>query len=371
VHSQSLESPRLDGRRDQEPLKVCVFGAGAVGGHVAARLLASHVAQVSVVARGPVLEAMRARGLTLRSNGEEIMVPVPTLTDTAATLPPQDLVIVAVKATSLGACADSIAGLLGREGCAIFLVNGIPWWWQYRLKKGSGPLPLVDPAATAWNTLGPERALGCVIYSPNELQAPAVVLHVGPNRWVLGEPDRTSSRRLALAVDLFNRSALPAEISPDIRLEVWRKLVINASGNPLSAITHLPMSEIAAAAGLHRIMVDLMRETLEVGAALGWDLRVQMNPEKISAARKSDRSARSSMLQDVMQMRPLEVEAQLGQIQEFARETGVPVPVIDVILPIVRGLDRALRARAASDHRRASEGGDTHLPAGDGALIDR
>jgi 2-dehydropantoate 2-reductase len=290
---------------------------------------------------------MRAHGLTLRSNGEETRVPVPTLAEAADALPPQDLVIVAVKATSLGACAGSIAHLVGRDGCAIFLVNGIPWWWRHRLENGSGPLPLVDPDATVWKTLGPERALGCVVYSPNELQAPGVVLHIGPNRWVMGEPDRTSTSRLSQAIDLFNRSALPAEASLDIRREVWRKLVINASGNPLTAMTQLSMSEIAGEPGLNRVMVDLMRETLAVGAALGWDLRAETNIERISTARKNDRSARSSMLQDVMLLRPLEIEAQLGQIQAFATEAGVPVPTIDIILPIARGLARALRARAS------------------------
>lgn len=205
-------------------------------------------------------------------------------------------------------------------------------------------MSLLDPEGKLWTRLGPEKALGCVVYSPNEMEAPGVIVHIGANRFVMGEPDGSSSARLNAAAGLFNRGGLAAEASADVRREIWRKLVSNASGNPLSALTGLMLGELGADAELRRVMADVMREILAVAAALGWDLRSEMDVEKIAMRPGRKPDIRSSMSQDVLLKRPLEVEAQLGQIQAFAREAGVAVPTIDIILPLVRGLDRSLRS---------------------------
>ncbi len=325
-------------------MKVCVFGAGAVGGHVAARLSAAHTDEVSVVARGARLQAIRERGLILRSGGEEIKARPASATAEPSKLPPQDLVVVTLKAPSLPAAAESVARLLAPEGCAVFLVNGIPWWWRHGLPGAGGTLPLLDPEEKLWNRLGSERALGCVVYSPNEMEAPGIIVHIGASRFVMGEPDGSSSARLNAAVGLFNRGGLVAEAAADVRREIWRKLISNASNNPLSALTRVMLGELGADPGLRRLMADIMREALAVAAALGWDLRPEMDVEKITMRPGRKPDIRSSMLQDVLMRRPLEVEAQLGQIQAFAREAGVPVPTIDVIVPLLRGLDRSLRS---------------------------
>jgi 2-dehydropantoate 2-reductase len=325
-------------------MKVCVFGAGAVGGHVAARLSAAHADEVSVVARGARLQAIRERGLTLRSGGEEIRARPASATDEPSKLPPQDLVVVTLKAPSLPVAAESLARLLAPEGCAVFLINGIPWWWRHGLPGASGTLPLLDPEGKLWKRLGPERALGCVVYSPNEMEEPGIIVHIGGNRFVMGEPDGSSSGRLNAAVELFNRGGVVAEATADVRREIWRKLVSNASNNPLSALTGLMLGELGADEELRGLMADIMRETLAVSAALGWDLRSELDPEKIAMRPGRKPDIRSSMSQDVLLKRPLEVEAQLGQIQAFAREAGVAVPAIDVILPLLRGLDRSLRS---------------------------
>lgn len=325
-------------------MRVCVFGVGAVGGHVAARLSAAQADEVSVVARGARLQAIRERGLTLRSSGEVIKAKPAIATDDPSTLPLQDLVIVTLKAPTLPDAAESLARLLAPAGCAVFLINGIPWWWPHGLPGAHGPLPLLDPEGKLWTRLGPEKALGCVVYSPNEMEAPGVIVHIGANRFVMGEPDGSSSARLNAAVELFNRGGFVAEAAADVRREIWRKLVSNASGNPLSALTGLMLGELGADAELRRVMADVMRETLEVAAALGWDLRSEMDAEKIAMRPGRKPDIRSSMSQDVLLKRPLEVEAQLGQIQAFAREQGVAVPTIDVILPLLRGLDRSLRS---------------------------
>jgi len=330
-------------------MKVCVFGAGAVGGQVAARLAASQLAEVSVVARGAQLDAIKKRGAILRTDGEEIVGKPARVTDNPAELPPQDLVAVTLKATSLPGAAEAIARLLAPNGCAVFLNNGIPWWWPHQLDGAKGPLPLIDPEGTLWTHVRPERALGCVVYSPNDLVEPGVTLHVGGNRWVMGEPDRSLSDRLKSAVRLFTGAGLKAEAATDIRREVWLKLVRNASSNSLCALTRLGLSEITADPALQPVAAGIVRETLAVAAALGWDLRAEVNPDQVvSRSGSSKDGPRISMLQDVLQGRPIEVEVQLGQVQAFAREKGVEVPTIDTLVPLLRGLDRALRRSRAN-----------------------
>ncbi len=216
-------------------MKVCVFGAGAIGGHVAARLLAAKSADVSVVARGPALAAMRSRGLTLRFDGkEEIRARVPVATDDPATLPQQDYVIVTLKAPALPGVAATLAKLTKPDGCVVFLTNGIPWWWPQGINR-PGPLQRLDPDGTLWSHLC-TRALGCVVYSPNEPVEPGVIVHRGANRWIIGEPDNTVTPRLTRIVEAFNAAGLKAEASTNVRREVWLKLVRNASNNTLSAL---------------------------------------------------------------------------------------------------------------------------------------
>jgi 2-dehydropantoate 2-reductase len=324
-------------------MRVCVFGAGAVGGHIATRMSAAGLADVSVVARGAQLDAIRRQGLTLKSGGGEIHGKPKTATDDAATLPQQDVVLVTLKAHALPQLAATLDKLVAPQGTIVFMLNGIPWWWPYGRAGAQGPLRLLDPDGELWTRLR-EKALGCVIYSPNELEAPGVVVHHGANRWVIGEPSDQTTGRLRAVVDLFSRSGLPAEISPDLRAEIWRKLMNNASGNTLAALTRLGHHAIASDPDLKRLGIQIMRETLDVAAAVGWDLRGEIDVEKIAGRVTAGPATKPSMLQDVLLGRPLEVEAHLGQTQAFARERKVAVPTIDLVLPLLRGLDRSLRA---------------------------
>lgn len=319
-------------------MQVCIFGAGAIGGHVAARLLAAKSAEVSVVARGAALQAMRSRGLTLRYNGkEEIHATVPVATDDPATLPPQDYVVVTLKAPALPGVAPTIARLLKPHGCAVFLTNGIPWWWPQGL-DGKGPLPLLDPEGALWSELR-TRTLGCVVYSPNEPVEPGVIVHRGANRWIMGEPDNTLSDRLKSIVKLFDAAGLKAEASTNVRREIWLKLVRNASNNTLSALIRRPLAEASGDPELRRIAAGLISETIDVGAVLGYDIRADVNIEEMTARAELKGGPRTSMLQDVLQRRAMEVEALLGQTQAYARSRDMPVPTIDVILPLLRALD--------------------------------
>ncbi len=323
-------------------MKVCVFGAGAVGGHLATRLVAAQADEISLVARGAMLKAIRECGLTLRSGGQEITARPRTVTDDPATLPPQDVVLVTLKAHSLSAAAPAIARLLAPQGCAVFLLNGIPWWWRHRLDGAAATLPLLDPNGALWSEVKPERVLGCVVHSPNEMVAPGVIVHTGPNHLILGEPDGSSSPRLESVVAMLGRAGMDARISRDLRRDVLEKLINNASGNTLAALSRTDLAGLGSDPGLCALSINVMREALAVGAALGWDLREKVDVEAL--ARRGKPGQRPSMLQDVLQGRPIEVEALLGQVHAFARETGVPAPTIEVILPLLRGLDRSLRA---------------------------
>jgi len=327
-------------------MKVCIFGAGAIGSHLAARLAAAKHAEVSVVARGAQLEAIRKNGILLKSGGEEIRGVPAAVTDDPASLGKQDLVVVTLKAHALSALAPRIEALLAPQGCALFMLNGLPWWWPHGRPGAKGPLPLLDAEGALWTRLR-ERTLGCVLYSPNEVVSPGVVVHIGANRYVIGEPSDQKTPRVQAVVDLFNKSGMTAEVSPDIRAEVWRKLMNNAAGNTLAALTRLGHYEIASDPDVKRIGIGIMRETLEVAAAMGWDLRNELDVEKIASRATPGPGSPASMLQDVLLGRPLEVEAHLGQTQAYAREHGVPVPTIDVILPLARALDRSIRAGTA------------------------
>jgi 2-dehydropantoate 2-reductase len=324
-------------------MKVCVLGAGAVGGHIAARLAAAGQAEVSVVARGAHLEAIRKNGITLKSGKEEIVGKPAAATDDAASLPKQDVVIVTVKAHSVPGLASTVEKLLKPDGVALFPLNGLTWWWNYGKAASKGALPLLDPESELWNRLR-ERTVGCVIYSPNEVVSPGVVVHIGGNRWVMGEPNDEKTARVQSIVDVFNSAGLPAEIPSDIRAEVWRKLMNNASGNTIAALTRRGHYEIASDPDLRQIGINIMRESLDVAAAMGWDLRKDIDPEKIATRATPGPMSPPSMLQDVLLSRPVEVEAHLGQTQAFGREVGVKTPTIDVVLPLLRGLDKSIRA---------------------------
>jgi 2-dehydropantoate 2-reductase len=331
-------------------MKVCIYGAGAVGGHVATRLAAAGHAEVSVVARGEHLKAIRERGLELRNDvGEVWHAAVAHATDRPETLPTQDLVLVALKAWALPEHARSLDRLLAPGGAVAFFNNGIPWWWDAAATGGGSALPLLDPEGLLWGLVRPERTLGAVVYSPNEIETPGVIVNRSKarNRFVFGSPYAGTDAleaSLASMVALFQQSGLPAEIATDLRHEIWQKLLVNAAGNPISALTRLGTKERGQDAELQRLSTALATEVEHIANAMGWTLPEGAVADAVGVGRAQ--SMRPSMLQDVLGGRRMEVEALLGQPQQFARACGVPTPAIDVMVPLLRGLDRAIGAGA-------------------------
>jgi len=322
-------------------MKVCVFGVGAVGGTVATRLLAARADEISLIARGVQLQAIRERGLTLIEGGKETKAKAGVATDDPSTLPPQDVVLVTLKAHALPGAAAAIARLLAPQGCAVFLLNGIPWWWQHGLPGKSGALPLLDPQGTLRDLVKPERALGCVVLCPCDIVAPGVITNAGALQLVIGEPDGASSERIEAVATMLRRGGIDTRVSGDLRRDILQKLVSNAPGNSLSALTRLDFGGLGSDPDLCELSAKVIREVLAIAAALGWDLHATIDVERV--ARRNNPGQRPSMLQDVLQGRPLEVEAHLGQLQAFARTAGVAVPTIDLLLPLLRALDCSLR----------------------------
>jgi 2-dehydropantoate 2-reductase len=236
--------------------------------------------------------------------------------------------------------------LLAPGGIAVFLNNGIPWWWRAG-HADAAPLPLLDPTGDLWRLVRPERTVGGVIYSPNEIVEPGVVAHTARNQFRLGTVDGRPAGDAQRVADLFQRAGMEAAVVPDIRREVWLKLLLNAPGNPICALTRLSAGARAADPDLAELGVTIVLEVLAVARAEGWDLEGDVDLEEFRRPPGPGRGAgRPSMLQDVLAGRPTEVESILGQVQVFAREHGVPVPAIDVVLPLMRGLDRAVSGRS-------------------------
>jgi 2-dehydropantoate 2-reductase len=331
-------------------MDICVFGAGALGGNLASCLAETGAHRVSIITRGAHLAAIRERGLEFSSPGKATRrVVFAAAEDSARRLPPQDIVFVTLKAHSLPTAAADICALLKPDGHAVFVTNGIPWWWHYRTRD-SRPQPMrVDPNGELWKKLHPSRALGGVAYSGNVLKAPGVVVHLTNNRWTLGEPTNERSPRLAATVELMNAAGLNAEASTDLRGEVVKKLIRNASLNPMAALTRLSADRFYDEPTLVELGQQLMNEIVNVVRAKGYNLPDNNVNEVIRpggvvpvAGGASIKGAKASMLQDALSGRPMEVEALVGQVQQFAREENVATPALDIVYALLRGLNHTL-----------------------------
>src|SRR5690606_38040968 len=219
-------------------MKICVFGAGAIGGYIGARLAAKGEAEIGLVARGPHLAAMRGKGLSVRGKDGTFNVAV-SATDDPETLGAQDVVILALKAHSVPGVLDAMQPLIGSDTAIVTAQNGLPWWYFYR---HGGPhdglrVEAVDPGGRIWKALTPERAIGCVVYIAAEIEEPGIIRHVEGDRLPLGEPSGEKSQRLTALSRVLVNAGIRAPIRPDIRNDIWVKLWGNLSFNPISALT--------------------------------------------------------------------------------------------------------------------------------------
>ncbi|MGZ6125262.1 MAG: 2-dehydropantoate 2-reductase [Myxococcales bacterium] len=320
-------------------MKVCVFGAGAIGGYLAARLSTAG-AEVSCVARGPHLAAMKANGLTLKSGGETL-VTHPRCTDDARELGPQDVVVIAVKAHSLPAAAPSIQHLLGDRTALVPALNGVPWWYFH---KSGGPyentrLRSVDPGGRLWELLPPSRVIGCIVYPATDVVAPGVIEHTYSNRFDLGEPDGSKSERAQAFSQLMIKAGLRAPVRPRIRENLWVKLWGNLSFNMICSLTRSPLDVVIANPETKALARVMMVEGQGVAEKLGVKLPLDVDARIAGAAEVG--SHKPSTLIDLERGRPMEIDALLGAVVEMAHLTQVPVPTCQSVLALVRQLARS------------------------------
>jgi 2-dehydropantoate 2-reductase len=321
-------------------MDVCIFGAGAIGGYLAAQLMRAGHGQVSLVARGEHLAAIRESGLELRGEGETFTGRPAIATDSVGDLPPQDIVFVTLKAPSLPGAAQDIGRLLKPDGCAVMIGNGIPFWWNHGLPGRHGTLPLLDPDGALFEAIGAERLVGGVVYSSNEAAGPGIIQHTSGNRWIFGEPDGSESARVDAIVRMLGEAGLRTEASPDLRRDIWIKLLRNAPLNPICALTRLNTAALTANPELVALANTVLDEVVAIAAAGGWDIAAEAAKGRYKVTPGgSEKPMRPSMLQDVLGGRGMEVDALLGQPQRLAREAGLPTPAIDTLLTLLRGLD--------------------------------
>ena len=310
-------------------MKLCVYGAGAIGGYLAV-LLARAGANVSVVARGPHLGAIQDNGLTLLVDGEELNVDLPA-TDNPRLLGKQDVVVVTLKAHSIGPAVQGIRSLLGSDTAVVSAVNGIPWWYFHRLDSSFGErhVESVDPGGDIWRGIGPQRAIGCVVYPSAEIVEPGVIGHLSDHKMILGEPSGERSERIIALASLFMAAGMKAPVRSNLRNEIWMKLWGNLAFNPLSALTRATLDVLATEPGSRGIARAMMLEGQAVGEALGARFAVDVEKRMDGAAAVG--AHRTSMLQDLELGRPLETDALVGAVQELAALTGVRTPTIDLV----------------------------------------
>ena len=250
-------------------MKICIYGAGAIGGYLGAQLAGTN-AEVSLVARGPHLAAMRERGLTVLSGDGRRTVPV-TCTDDPRTLGPQDYVIITLKVHSTLSVVDHLKPLLGKDTALVTAQNGILWWYFHAFP---GPLrdrhlDAADPGGRIWRALGPERAIGCVVYPSCEIVEPGVVRHIEGTRFMVGEPDGSKSERVTALSEVLTAAGLKAPVRKKIRDDIWRKLLGNATFNPVSVLTRATLEQMGRHPEARDIIRRMMTEAVAVATAPG------------------------------------------------------------------------------------------------------
>ena len=322
-------------------MKICIFGAGAIGGYMGAKL-AQAGAEVSLVARGPHLAAIKDKGLTLAEADRDPVNVKINASENPADLGPQDYVIVTLKAHSVPAVVPKMQPLIGENTTIVSGVNGVPWWYFHKIGTDleGTRLESVDPDNTQWNGFGPDRVLGCVVYPAAEVSKPGTIKHIEGNRFSLGEPDGSKSERAVALSQALSAAGLKAPVRPRLRDEIWVKLWGNLSFNPISALTQAPLDVLCTDSGTRAVAKGMMLEAQEIAEKLG--VKFPIDVERRIDGGAAVGSHRSSMLQDLDAGRPMEIDALIGSVQELGHLTKTPTPTIDTVLALIR-----LRARTA------------------------
>jgi len=324
-------------------MKIAVVGAGAIGGYLGG-LLARAGHDVTLITRGAHRDAIRNHGLRVDSKGASFTVH-PACTDNPAEAGPQDFVILSLKAPAVPAMAERMLPLFGPDTALLTAMNGVPYWYFH---KQGGPLDgtqleSVDPGAKQWTLIGPQRAIGSVVWLAGTVAAPGVIHHTSGNGLPIGEPDGSRSDRVQRLSGILTEAGVEAPVHPNIRQEIWTKLWGNLSYNPVSVLTHGTLEGLSRDPDARLVLGKMMEESRQVGQALGIDFPLTIE-QRMGAAEKVG-PHKTSMLQDLEAGRPMEIGALIGVIAELAQKLRIDTPTIDTVLALLK-----VRARVAGTY---------------------
>jgi 2-dehydropantoate 2-reductase len=340
IFDQVLPSPYLLGAPPKQK-KICVVGAGAIGGLLAAKFALAGE-DVTVIDQGAHLAAIQKNGLKLEWHDGKVQTAKMKAVNKPAEAGKQDIVVLAVKAHFLDQVVRDIDALLGPETVVLTVQNGLPWWYFQKLggQYDNHKLESLDPSGVLTKNIDPNRLIGCVVYPAAAATAPGVIHHVEGDRFPIGELDGKETPRVKELHDVFIKAGLKSMVLPDIRSEIWLKAWGNLSFNPISALTHATLVDICQFAETRELAATMMKEAQDIAQKLGVTFRVTI--EKRIAGAEAVGAHKTSMLQDVEAGRSLETEALIGSILEMARLTNTAAPAIESVYALVKLLNRVM-----------------------------
>jgi len=311
-------------------MKICIVGAGAIGGYLGFKLINAGF-DVSLVARGAHLKAMKNKGLTIIENDKEISC-FPKCSESMSDLGKMDYIFITLKAYSIPGLVNEISTMFKENTAVITAYNGIPWWYFYNIEGSfkNYRIKCIDPNNIQWNTITPERIIGCVVYPATEIIEPGVIKHIEGNRFSLGEPGGIQTERILTLGKALVKAGIKAPIRSNLREEIWTKLIGNLAFNPLSVITGKTLDILASENEYRTIAYDAMEEASLIINQLGIKLKISID-QRIDGAAKVG-AHKTSMLQDYEKGKELELDSLVVSIKEIGNLLGIKTPTIDKIL---------------------------------------
>ncbi|MBT3536252.1 MAG: 2-dehydropantoate 2-reductase [Rhodospirillaceae bacterium] len=316
--------------------KICIYGAGAIGGHIGGYLARGVGAEVSLIARGPHLEAMQRHGIRIVTADDDFTVPV-RATDNPGELGPQDYLFITLKSHQVDGALDAMAPLLGPQTAVIPPTTGIPWWYFHGL---TGPhadrrLPELDPGDRQWSMIGPERVLGCAFWTGAEVTEPGVIHQDGTRAaYPIGEPSGETSPRLAALVEAMTAGGLNAPIQKDIRGQIWIKMINSLCWNQAAFLTEAINGQFSEAPEAVDVIRGMMAEMEAIATELGAEMAVPM--EKRIAMTVGARDHTMSMLQDLQRGRPIEIDVLADSVAAMSRIAGITAPTVEALTALTK-----------------------------------
>ena len=328
-------------------MKICIVGAGAIGGMLGAKLaLSGH--EVTLILRGANLQAVQQNGLRLiEENGNELLAKPTKATSNIAQVGLQDVVILSLKAHQVAAIAPDLPVLMHANTRVVTMQNGIPWWYFYKLPGDYTGMPVraVDPDGEIAKHIPINSVIGSVVYPASEVIAPGIIKVIEGNRFTLGEIDGTDTPSIRAISDALKAAGFKAPVSNDIRSEIWLKLWGNLSFNPISALTHSTLEDICLYPPTRELAQNMMLEAQTIGEKL--NVRFKVSLEKRIAGAQAVGQHKTSMLQDVEQGRALELQALIASVVELGQITRTPTPTINAVYALASLLANNLQQHAA------------------------